>query len=175
MANQPLTPAQKSVLMNEGTFRGLTILLKSNQITEAQVREILGRSYNTLLGQVKEAKRELQRIQAALLKLEGLFTRGKQSRGPYASDPIPREIGTALLGFDGWVISLMETDLTITGMLNPAVTRAKIKEFGTAMNALMDKRAEKHHPAFKDDDLFDGYVNNWRNKPGAATTNGAVK
>jgi len=37
----------------------------------------------------------------------------------------------------------METNLTFTGMLNPAVTRTKIKDFGTAMNALRDKRGAK--------------------------------
>lgn len=169
MANPPLSPAQIRVLMDEGTFRGLTKLIQSRQITEAQARDILTRSYGTLLGQVKEAKKELQRIHAALTRLENLFAKGKQTRGPMSGDPTASEVGVTLMGFDGWVMSLMETNLTITGMLNPAVTRTKIKEFGTAMNALMDKRAAKNHPAFEDPDLFDGYVNNWRSKPEAAT------
>ena len=163
MANAPLSPAQKEVLMNEGTFRGLNMLVKDRQITDAQARDILTRSYGTLLTQVKEAKKELQRIQTSLNRLENLFNRGKQSRGPLRGDPIPGEVGVALMGFDGWV-----TNLTVTGMLNPGVTRTKIKEFGTAMNALMDKRAANGHPALEDIDLFDGYVNNWRAGQGAA-------
>jgi len=161
MANPPLSPAQVRILMTEGTFRGLHKMLKANQITESQVSGILTRSYETLLGQVKEAKSELRRIQTALLQLENLFRVGKQSRKPLTSDPTHVQVGATLMAFDGWVMSLMETNLTITGMLNPAVTRSKIKEFGTAMNALMDKRSAKNHPASKDPDLFDKYVNNW--------------
>lgn len=161
MADQPLTPAQVRVLMDEGTFRGLRKLVQGNQITEAQARRVLTRSYETLLGQVKEAKREMHRVQIALVKMENLLALGKQSRKPFSNDPTPKEVGVTLMAFDGWVMSLMETNLTITGMLNPAVTRTKIKEFGTAMNALMDKRAAKNHPASKDPDLFDGYANNW--------------
>ncbi len=169
MANPtPLSQAQKSVLMNEGTFRGLKKLLSGNQITEAQAGGVLSRSYDTLLGQVKEAKSELQRIQAALHRLESLIKAGKQSRKPLTSDQTHIEVGVTLNAFDGWVVSLMETNLTMTGMLNPAVTRTKIKEFGTAMNALMDKRAAKNHPAFKDTEIFDGYVNNWRVGPQTA-------
>ena len=161
MANPPLTPAQKRVLMDEGTFRGLRKLVRDNQITDSQARSILTRSYETLLGQIKEAKRELQHAHRALLKMENLIAMGKQSRKPFSNDTIPGEVGVSLMSVDGWVLSLMETNLTITGMLNPAVTRTKIKEFGTAMNALMDKRALMNHPAAKDPDLFDGYVNNW--------------
>lgn len=161
MAN-PLTPAQVRVLMNEGTFRGLKQLLQSNQITEAQAGGVLARSYETLLGQVKEAKSEMQRVQTALQRLENLLTIGKRSQKPFSKDTTYADIGVALMAFDGWVVSLMETNLTITGMLNPAITRTKIKDFSTAMNALMDKRAAKNHPALKDDELFDGYVNNWR-------------
>lgn len=162
MANSPLSPDQKQVLMNEGTFRGLKKLLQGNQITEAQAANILSRSYDTLLGQIREAKTELQRIQTALHRLENLIRMGKQSRRPLTSDQTHVQVGVSLNAFDGWVVSLMETNLTMTGMLNPAVTRTKIKEFGTAMNALMDERAAKNHPAYKDADVFDGYVNNWR-------------
>lgn len=176
MANgSKLSPDQVKVLMNEGTFRGLKILLKGNRITEAQAAGILVRSYDTLLGQVKEAKNELQRIQTALFRLESLFKAGKQSRRPLVSDQTHIDVGVTVNALDGWVVSLMETNLTITGMLNPAVTRTKIKEFGTAMNALMDKRAVKNHPAYDEPELFDGYVNNWRTGQQAAANNGLVK
>ena len=146
MANPtPLSPDQKSVLMNEGTFRGLKKLLNGNQITETQAAGVLVRSYETLLGQVREAKSELHRIQAALQRLENLIKTGKQFRRPLNTDQTHVQVGVTLNAFDGWVVSLMETNLTMTGMLNPAVTRTKIKEFGTAMNALMDKRAAKNH------------------------------
>ena len=117
MANSPLSPGQVQVLMTEGTFRGLRTLQKSNQITEAQAAGVLARSYDTLLGEVKEAKTELQRIQAALRRFENLCKTGKQSRNPLAAEQTSLQVGLALMAFDGWVMSLMETNLTITGML----------------------------------------------------------
>ncbi len=175
MADQPLTPAQVGVLMNEGTFRGLRRLLDSNQITEERARVILDRSYATLLKQLKEAKNELQHVHIALARMENLINIAKQSRKPFREDPASTQIGVALLPFDGWVVSLMETNLTLTGMLNPAVTRAKIKEFGTAMNALMDKRAAKNHPALKDPDIFEEYVNGWRKAKSGNSGQGVSK
>ncbi|MGD9562390.1 MAG: hypothetical protein AB7F88_10480 [Pyrinomonadaceae bacterium] len=171
MANlPPLTLAQKKVLMTEGTFNGLKRLVRDDEITEEHARGILIRSYDTLLGEIREAKKEMLRIQTALLRLENLMRKGKQSRAPFLADPVRGDVGVALDAFDGWVVSLMETNMTMTGMLNPRVTRAKIKDFGTAMNALMDKRLARNHPAHKDPDLFDGYVNNWRTaKPPAAS------
>ncbi len=85
--------------MTEGTFRGLKQLLQTNQITEAHAGNILTRSYETLLGQVKEAKREMQRVQNALQRLENLLTIGKRSQKPFTGDTTHTEVGVALDGF----------------------------------------------------------------------------
>ena len=63
-----------------------------------------------------------------------------------------------LITFDAWVASLLETDLTITGLLNPSHTRNKITELARALNALMDKRAAEGNPVLDDPNLFRGYV-----------------
>ena len=101
MANPKLSPDQVGVLMNEGTFRGLKKLLQTGQITEAHGANILAKSYETLLGQVKEAKREMQRVQTALQRPENLLTIGKQSRKPLSRDTTHSEVGVALMAFDG--------------------------------------------------------------------------
>lgn len=80
MASKWLSPDQVRILMNEGTFRGLHMLLRSKQITEEQARGVLARSYETLLGEVKEARRELQRVQNALVRLGRIFSRSENDR-----------------------------------------------------------------------------------------------
>jgi hypothetical protein len=156
MANR-LNPQQLSVLMREGTFHGLRSLLNSGQITSEQASEVLARSYGAILGELEEAKRELKHIQNALTQLENVCRSGARSRNAKVGDINHQQLGQNLVTFDGWVVSLMETDLTITGMLNPTHTRSKIEQFGIAMNALMTKRAAEGHPVLDDPSLFNGY------------------
>ncbi len=154
-----LTSEQVSVLMREGTFHGVESLLKQNKMSQAEAAEILARSYGALLEEVEEAKKELQHIQTNLLRLEAACRQGKQNRGSRPAGTTRQNIGDTVVNMDNWIVSLMETNLTITGMLNPSLTRNKITQFGIAMNALMDKRAAEKNPVLDDPTLFSGYVN----------------
>lgn len=154
-----LNNEQVTVLMREGTFHGIEMLQKQNKITAAEASEVLARSYGALLEQVEEAKKELQHIQSNLMRLEAACRQGKQARGQTPVTTTRQNLGDSVVNLDNWIVSLMETNLTITGMLNPALTRNKITQFGIAMNALMDKRAAEKHPVLDDPSLFSGYVN----------------
>ncbi|HMJ08442.1 MAG TPA: hypothetical protein VK468_05520 [Pyrinomonadaceae bacterium] len=153
-----LPPELKTVLMREGTFRGMASLLRDQKISEAQASQVLAKSYAVLLLELDEAKKEIKHIHDAVSRLEHTCRAGSQSRNAQAADSNHHHLSNGVIAFDGWVVSLMETDLTITGMLNPEFTRRKISEFGTAMNALMDKRASAGHPVLDDPSLFKGYV-----------------
>jgi len=158
MANPNLSNEQVSVLMKEGTFHGIEALEKQKKITPAQASAVLAASYSALLVEVEEAKKEIRHIQTALSQIENACRIGKQARGPRPAGN-RNNIGDSIVNMDNWVVSLMETNLTITGMLNPSLTRKKITQFGIAMNALMDKRAAEQHPVLDDPSLFHGYVN----------------
>jgi hypothetical protein len=154
----PLTDQQRSILLKEGTFHGLRQLLSSRQITDGEASEIIARSYGAVLQEIEEAKKELQHIQNALIRLESICRSGKQLKNSKPGDPLHTQLGDNVVIFDNWTVSLMETNLSITGMLNPALTRKKISEFATAMNALMDKRASQLNPVLDDKELFKGYI-----------------
>ena len=163
MANgsTPLNPQSRAILMREGTFHGMKTLLTEKTVSEDVASYVLRSSYGALLVQVDEAKKELQRIQNALAQMESTCRAGKQARNPRPGDGTHVQLNQAVLAFDGWVVSLMETNLTVTGMLNPTFTRTKISEFSTAMSSLMDKRAAEQHPVLDDPQLFSGYLKNY--------------
>jgi len=154
-----LNDAQKDVLMKEGSFHGVRVLLQRNMLTDAEASAILSKSFGAILLQVDEAKKEMQHIQNALARMESICRSGKQSKQGQVGDQSHKMLGDTVVALDNWIVSLMETNLTITGMLNPSLTRSKIIQFGKAMNALMDRRASEKHPVLDDPSLFSGYVN----------------
>ncbi|MEP7212778.1 MAG: hypothetical protein ABI791_06870 [Acidobacteriota bacterium] len=159
MAGQStLNTEQISVLMSEGTFHGLSMLMGQNKITAGEASGVMSRVYNSLLEEIQEAKRELKHISAVLDRLEHTCHNGKHSAHGTVTDGNHVHLNQNMLAFDGWVISLMETDLTMTGLLNPKFTRKKIADFGNAMNALMDKRSANQHPLMDDRGLFSAYL-----------------
>src|SRR6476661_4581210 len=162
MANQvAITQEQKNVLLNEGAFHGVAALVASNRMNSADASAVLATAYEGLLNQIREAKSELNHIERALSRLEHTCNHGKHSKHVSVGDSNHVHLNQNMIAFDGWVVSLMETDLTMTGILNPKFTRTKITEFGNAMNALMDKRMSEQFLRYKDSGLFKGYLNNY--------------
>ena len=156
-----LTSDQRSVLMSEGSFHGISSLLAQKKISPEDAGAVLSQTYDALLIEIREAKREMQHIAAVLDRLEHTCEQGRHSRHAVAGDSNHVHLNQNLIAFDGWVVSLMETDLTMTGLLNPKFTRTKITEFGKAMNDLMDKRSAAQHPLLDSKGAFDGYLNNY--------------
>jgi hypothetical protein len=148
---------QRQVLLKEGAFRGLRQLESMRQITPAESKAAKVSFMKTILDEVSEARKELAHLQTALTALGNAAQNGvSQHGGP--SEATIDQMTNHLITFDAWVISLVETDLTIAGFLNPGHTRNKITEMSRALNALMDKRAAEKHPVLDDPNLFRGYV-----------------
>jgi hypothetical protein len=148
----------RGTLMREGAFRGMRTLLASGQISGAEASATLRRVYGSLLTEVKEARSELRHLEGALARIENICRTGSMMQNASPNDTNYEMLTQNVITFDAWAVSLMETNLTITGILNPQHTREKIKEFGVAMNALMDKRAAEQHPSLDDPSLFRNYV-----------------
>ena len=153
-----LTPQQRSTLVREGAFQGLKTLKASRTITDEQVKEVTVGVFKAILAEVAEARKELAHLQRALTAMENSArTCVRNPTGPMG-DAAYVQMTEHLITFDAWVASLLETDLTITGLLAPTHTRMKISRLATAMNALMDKRAAELHPVMDDPSLFKDYV-----------------
>lgn len=144
--------------MREGSFRGMIMMLERGEISESEVSAALSGIFRAILGEIGEAKREVVHIQNALAVMESICRAAMNDRRGKPNGLNASRFTENLITLDAWVVSLLETDLTMTGMLNPGHTRKKIVELASAMNNLMDKRAAMKHPVFDDPNLFRGYV-----------------
>jgi hypothetical protein len=152
-----LSPQAKTVLMKEGFFHGLRMLLDRREISEAEASSAIMRVYGAVLLEIKEARSEMRHLDNVLNRLECIAQNGKSNRNGRPGDSNHHLLGENLVAFDGWAVSLMETVYTLTGMLNPAHTRGKLLKFTAAMNALMDRREAEQNPVLDDPSLFKSY------------------
>ena len=98
------------------------------------------------------------KLQTSLSMMENAARAGAANPSATGGDANVDRFQQSFITFDAWAVSLMETSLTIAGLMNPDHARRKITEFSSAMNALMDKRAAMKHPVMDDPSLFKGYV-----------------
>ncbi len=152
-----LLPHQIDLLNREGSFRGLNMLSQQG-VPASTIRPRVAMVFNALQGEITEARKELQRLQESLNMMESACRAGAANPAGTGIDSNVDRFQQSFITFDAWAVSLMETSLTIAGLMNPAHTRKKITEFASAMNALMDKRASMKHPVLDDPSLFKGYV-----------------
>lgn len=151
-----LTFQQRAVLMNEGAVKGSQTLVDQGAISKELAQDIMKATYKTILEEIQEARREIVRIQSSLNMMENYARQASCNQGRSGNDH--RMMTEHLITLDAWVVSLLETVLTVTGILNPSHTRKKIDQLATSMHALMDKRAAEQHPVLDDSSLFRDYV-----------------
>lgn len=152
-----LLPHQREMLIREGSFIGLQTLSQQG-VPPAVIKAIASGVFKALKVELAEARKELTHLQNAITSMDAACQAGLlHPSGTGKDGNIDRFVQT-FITFDAWAVSLMETSLTIAGLLNPTHTRKKIVEFSNAMNALMDKRAAMQHPVIDDPSLFKGYV-----------------
>lgn len=152
-----LKPHQRDILMREGAIRGLKTLTDRREVSAQEADAVLKSVLGAMLREITEARKEIARLNAALGAMEAACRSGMAGGAAGRSVSADR-FTESFITFDAWAVSLMETSLTIAGLLNPAHARKKISEFSTAMNALLDKRAAAGHPVMDDPSLFSGYV-----------------
>jgi hypothetical protein len=152
-----LAPHQIDILRREGAFRGLQTLSRQG-VSASEIRPVVVSVFKALQVEIAEARNELSRLQTSLGAMENACRSGAASPSSTGADPNIDRFQQSFITFDAWVVSLMETSLTIAGLMNPDHARKKVTEFASAMNALMDKRAAMKHPVMDDPSLFKGYV-----------------
>jgi hypothetical protein len=79
----------------------------------------------------------------------------KQNPMSFNSHTMQREaLSRELTAFDGWIISLMESYLTLLFFGNPERANAKPNEIAKSMQALTQKRVSSMNFMLKDPSLF---------------------
>lgn len=146
--------------LKEGAFISLDTLVREYGVSLKSKSRILASFFKLLSEQVREAQKEVQHIQSALNRLEQTCREGSRERplvSGNASSPLQGKFETDLWALDGWVISLLETDLTLKGFVNGHGIHNKVFQINQAMTALLNKRAANLTFNLKDPTLFEDY------------------
>lgn len=146
--------------LKEGAFISLDTLVREFGVSLKSKSRILATIFEMLSEQVREAQNEVRHIQSALNRMEQTCREGSRERPLVYGNTSTPLIGTLqrdLWALDGWVVSLLETDLTLVGFVVGDPIRDKVFQINQAMTALHNKRAANLTFNLKDPTLFEDY------------------
>lgn len=138
----------------DGAFRTLRTFVRQGTISKEQAAQWTAQLFKIFAAKIEEAKKEVKRLDAVLQRLAVVAAQGKRKRAYVEQDPLVLSLAHELGAFDGWVMSLYETDLTMISYGAPDRARAKPNEMAASMNALYQKRLEEMKFQLKAPELF---------------------
>lgn len=138
----------------DGAFRTLRSYVQQGTISKDQAAQWTAQLFKIFAAKIEEAKKEVKRLDAVLQRLAVVAAQGKRKRAYVDQDPLVLSLAHELGAFDGWVMSLYETDLTMISYGAPDRARAKPNEMAASMNALYQKRLEEMKFQLKAPELF---------------------
>lgn len=159
MADYSFSPSERQILTSEGSVEGLKKL-----VTQQNFSQTIASGYLSgwlgfwMLEQLKEAAKEVQHVQSAITRLQQLASSIDRNHNIKFSDPAITQFMNELKTFDGWIVSLLETDLTMITFIDAKKGRNKLTELNGAMTALMNKRQADQSPLDKNPSFFSKYV-----------------
>lgn len=131
-------------MATEGSFHVIRRYVAENKISKEQASAWVAQIFRALGDEVKEARKEMRRLDAVLARLGSVIEQGKRPRPFNPRDALFGNLARELTTFDNWVMSLYETDLTMIHFGNPDRAKAKPLEMARSMNELYAKRLEDH-------------------------------
>jgi hypothetical protein len=146
--------ASTDEIMKSGAFRAVRHFVETGAMTKEQASRFTAEIYEFFLLKTCEAKNEIRRIEAVLNRIEQICRAGKIAKPWIPNDPSIDRLGRDVMAFDGWVMSLYETDLTLVGVGAPHIVHAKPFEMWASREKLWEKRLEKLHLGLKIPELF---------------------
>ena len=157
MARQITIQIMAEEFDRKGMFKALGEFVKEGSMTKQRAEEIRREVFKIFLKQVKEAKSEVQHLNGSIARLEQICQAGVNARsGPVWADR-PAEVhrlAEEIMTFDGWVVSLYETAITMMYFGAPDRAKAKPTEMMNSLEALRQKRLQQLDLDLKDPSLF---------------------
>jgi hypothetical protein len=144
----------------QGAFVSLETLVREYGVSAKAEARILRHIFDRLSLQIAEAQKETQHIQAALGHMEQTCKAGGHIRPRgygEGQSPLIERFQRDLWALDGWAVSLIETDLTMVGLVYHPLARSKVEELNRAMTKLLNQREAGLFPFLKDPSLFADY------------------
>lgn len=152
MALDTMTMAQD--FARAGAFSSIRTYVKRGDIDAATASAYTAQVFSMYKSKIAEGRKELERLPAVLDRMEGVVKASAHRRPYNPQDPQVIALARELVAFDGWVMSLYETDLTMIWWGAPERGRDKAGEMAQAMGALFDKRLRELQFNLRDTGLF---------------------
>jgi hypothetical protein len=122
------TDEANRIVVERGWFQGLNYLIREYGLTANEGAKIKAGLFGLLLAKVLEAKNEITHLQMAVAQMEAACRMGTVPRPTEGLDTFAGPVGgmiTAARRFDGWTISLLESDMSILAAAETPGTAAK--------------------------------------------------
>jgi hypothetical protein len=144
---------------NYGYFHGLKKMLDEYDVTDKQAMKIKVMLYKHILTKITESKREITYLQNAVMRMESACHAGtipNLQTARHARDNNLSSLEQALQAFDGWTISLLETNVSLLWAIhNPETAGIRIDGLKNSFTKLYDLRKPEIQPFNNFPEVFD--------------------
>ena len=161
MAKKKTMPKDEAneILMQRGVFSGLMKIFNEVEVSKEEGAKIKAGLFKFILKKVVEAKNEIAKLQASVMRLEAACRAGsvpQPAEGNQAFTPSVERLTTEMKTFDGWVISLLESDISLLAtVFNPDTAGTRVKGLREAFAQLWTLRQPGHKLFDNHPDVFD--------------------
>lgn len=139
-------------VVERGYFYGLETMLREYQVPTEQAMKLKRALVEHLLTEVRECKNEISRLQSSILRLESACRSAlvpKPAEAQEAFSPPINKIIEEMRTFDGWVISLLESDISLLNtVINPDTGAHRVKSLQDSFTLLYHKRVKSGNKPF---------------------------
>jgi hypothetical protein len=166
VAKKPFNPQDKQtfnhasrILVDHGYFDGYRLLLAEYDISPELGANLKVGLYRLIMRKVREAKHEIARLQASIHEMEaacaaGIVPRPAQGLQPF--DAAYSRLGAAARSFDGWTISLLESDISIlAGVDSPETSALRVSGLQDSFSQLWNVRQAGYQMMSSHPEVFD--------------------
>ena len=141
------------ILAYNGWFAGLDQIYRRHDFSPEVGAKLKANMFELLLAKVREAKDEIDRVQNSVARLEALCRAGtvpKPSEGLNAFTPEVGKTQAEMDTFDGWVISLLESDISLLMAIRNQETAAfRVNGLGKSFAKLFTRRVHDDYKMMK--------------------------
>jgi hypothetical protein len=138
----------------EGAFHVIRRYVREGTIDSGTASQWSAQVFAALNEKVAEAKKEVRHIAQVLDRLEHVCKGGARAAPHAQMETTVQSLAHHFTAFDGWMISLYETELTMLSYVLPARAKARPIEMAESMEALAQKRLAEQRMGLKAPELF---------------------
>lgn len=138
----------------DGAFASIATYVEKGEIGKDVASAFIAQVFGMYLHKIKEGRKELEHLSAALDRLERIARAGSHPKAYIEREPNVLSLAHEITVFDGWVMSLYETDLSMIWWGAPERARNKPTEMARSMSDLFAKRLKEMDFNLRDTSLF---------------------